>query len=123
MTNVVPNLDEPDAAEASFRGGARIGRVNASWPFARLTARRDVLRIASLGSYAFTPSEVVSLDACPSRLFLSSGILIRHNRPDCPATVIFWCMGKPARVLAAIRDVGFVPSGQPGPRVAGFPVR
>jgi hypothetical protein len=46
--------------DVSFRGGSRIGWVNASFPLARLTCSRARLALASLGTYEFTPDQVVS---------------------------------------------------------------
>ena len=110
-------------AEASFRGGARIGWVNASWPFATLKVIRNELRLSCLGSYEFSSSQVVSLEPYGSIPLLSSGIRINHNRLDYPTKIIFWCMGSRANVLSTIQEVGFSPSGLTGGRVPGFPVR
>ena len=89
-------------SETSYRGGARIGWVNASWPFARLTVSADKLALASLGTYEFSPLQVVSVEPYGSIPLLSSGIRIIHNRADYPEKIIFWCMGNRSRVLAEI---------------------
>lgn len=109
--------------EASFRGGARLGWVNASWPFAKLTSAADRLTITSLGRYEFTPEQVVSLEPYGSLPFLSSGIRIRHNRTDYPENVIFWCVGNRNSILSRIEQSGFAPKGQAVTRIGGFAIR
>ena len=109
--------------EEFFRGGAQIGWVNATWPFASLRASRHELRLSCLGSYEFAPSQVVSLEPHGSIPFLSSGIRISHNRRDYPNKIIFWCMGSRTNTLSAIKAAGFLPAGIASPRAPGFPIR
>lgn len=109
--------------EASFRGGARIGWVNASWPFATLAANGSTLTLSSLGTYTFTPKDVVALEPYGSIPLLASGIRIEHNRRDYPKKMIFWCMGRRSVVLEEIANTGFRPAGQPIERASGFPIR
>jgi hypothetical protein len=109
--------------DASFRGGAKVGWVNASWPFATLAANGNTLTLSSLGTYTFTPSEVVALEPYGSIPILASGIRINHNRRDYPKNMIFWCMGRRSAVLEEIASTGFRPSGQPIERSSGFPLR
>lgn len=108
---------------ASFRGGARIGWSNATWPFAKLVADAQELRLSCLGTYVFKPTDVVSLDPHGSIPFFHSGIRIRHNRPDYPATIIFWCLGRRHRTLEQLAASGFRPAGQAGEPARGMPVR
>jgi len=110
-------------AEISFRGGSRIGWVNASWPLAKLAISPDCLSISGLGSLEFTPSQVVSFERYGSIPLLASGIRIHHNRLDCPETVIFWCLGNREKVLSAITQSGFRAIGLASPRPKGFPIR
>ena len=109
--------------EASFRGGSRVGWVNASWPLAKLTANGTTLALTSLGTYTFTPSQVVSIEPYGLIPVLASGIRINHNRKDYPKTVIFWCMGHRSAILEEIANTGFRPVGQQLERAPGFPVR
>jgi hypothetical protein len=114
----------PAVIQASFRGGARVGWINASWPLATLTANASTLALASLGTYTFAPSDVVSLEPYGSIPFLSSGIQIQHNRRDYPKTVIFWCVGRSReRVLEEIAGTGFRAVGQPIERAPGIAFR
>jgi hypothetical protein len=110
-------------AGISFRGGARIGWVNASWPFAKLTTTAEHLTISSLGNYDFSPAQVSSIERYGSIPLLASGIRVNHNRADYPAKIVFWCMGNREKVLAQIDKSGFIPKGQVTVRAAGFPIR
>jgi hypothetical protein len=109
--------------EISFRGGSRIGWVNASYPFAKLTCSRARLTLSSLGRYDFTPEQVVAFGSFGSIPLLANGLAIEHNRADYPARMVFWCLGSRERVLEEIRQVGFVPTGQGAARPRGMPLR
>jgi hypothetical protein len=109
--------------QASFRGGAHVGWMHASWPFAKLTAEADTLTLSCLGTYTFTPSEVVALEPYGSIPVLARGIRIRHNRRDYPKKIVFWCMGSRDSALTEVAGTGFAPRGQPLEGRAGFPVR
>jgi hypothetical protein len=109
----------------SFTGGSRIGWINASWPFARLSVTAGRLTLKTLGSYEFSPKQVIALEKEGSIPLLSSGIRIVHNRSDYPEKVIFWCVGGRDRVLRKIAESGFVAHGTPAstPRAKGMPLR
>ncbi len=109
--------------DVSFRGGSRVGWVNASFPLARLVANREKLTLSSLGSYEFTPQQVVSFGTYGSFPLLANGLAIEHNRLDYPARVVFWCMGSRERVLEEIRRIGFAPAGASVERPRGMPFR
>ena len=107
----------------SFRGGSRVGWVNASFPFAKLVAKRGRLTLSSLGTYEFTPEQVVSFGTYGSIPLLANGLAIEHNRLDYPARMVFWCMGSRQHVLDEIRRIGFVPTGVAVERPRGMPFR
>lgn len=109
--------------DVSFRGGSRIGWVNASYPFARLTCTRERLVLSSFGAHEFTPDQVVSFGTFGSVPLLANGLAIEHNRLDYPARMVFWCPGSRDKVLEEIRRTGFVPRGQPVERPRGMPFR
>ena len=100
----------------TFRGGTHIGWVNASWPFASLSAGPDLLtlKVLLLGTYTFRPEEVVSIERKTILPILGWGVRINHVKPDCAEKVIFWCLGSPDAVLRGIQGAGFQPkSTQP----------
>ena len=108
-------------------GGVRIGWANASWPLARLSVSRVTLSISAmmLGTYTFTPDQVVALEPYGSIPIVGRGIRILHSRSDYPDKIVFWCFRKPERLLDEIRVAGFLPQAS---RTAlrnrtGIPVR
>ena len=102
------------SAGLKVTGGARIGWVNATWPFARLAASHDELCISGMliGSYKFKPSEVVALEPYGSIPLIGRGIQILHSNASYPGKMIFWCFGSPERLIDRIRDLGFQPRAE-----------
>jgi hypothetical protein len=92
-------------------GGATVGWVNATWPFARLTATQNSLRIVVrlLGTYSFTPDTVVAITRYSMIPILGWGIQIQHCVPEYPERFTFWCFGNPDALLTGIRESGFHP--------------
>jgi len=111
----------------SCTGGARIGWVNATWPFARLTASRDTLVINAtvIGRYTFTPEQVVSIEKYTILPVFGWGLRIHHTVPTYPKKIVFWCFGSPNALIESIFQTGFLPSADPAsvPRHAEGPVR
>jgi hypothetical protein len=106
----------------AFTGGARLGWVQATWPFGRLSISPGQLTIslAFVGRYTFAPSDVSRLERCG---IASNDVRIVHTRSDYPETVIFRCGGRVQRVLDAATRAGFharVPSSS---RPRGMPFR
>ena len=108
-------------------GGASIGWVSASWPFAKLAASPRSLKLTGLlGSYELSPREVVSLEPSGSIPFFSSGIRIVHTRADYPKRMLFFSFRNPRALVEKIRASGFIPTGQTAALSSsstGFPVR
>ncbi len=108
-------------------GGARVGWTNATWPLAQLLATPDklTLSIRLLGTYSFTPDQVLSVERYVLIPVLGWGIQIHHNNADCPQHVIFWCLGSPDKVLQGISNSNFLPiaSGSTLPRRNGIAIR
>lgn len=124
----------PDAREFFFRrGGARVGRVNYTWPLATLTANAERLTLTTTmfglfktGRYEFTPAQVTSIGRYGVIPIIGSGIRICHTVPDYPEKIVFWC--SPGSTLRGIAESGFsVPDMQAGHHPAaearGFPLR
>jgi hypothetical protein len=73
----------------SLRGGAAVGLLNVTWPFARLSGGPDALRLSCFRKdYVFDRSNIRSLGKI--RGLFSVGLLIEHTVPTYPKTVIFW---------------------------------
>ena len=112
--------------EISVIGGARIGIVNATWPFAKLSASPDRLRLASvLDSYDFEPQDVVALERYGSIPLFYNGIRVVHARLDYPSKIIFWCFGSPDELIDRIREAGFLPTAPSSSEIRwrGIPCR
>ena len=113
--------------KVSFIGGARIGGVNATWPFATLTATRDSLNLNAtlIGSYSFTPDQVISIEKYTMIPVLGWGIQIRHNVATQPRKIIFWWFFTPNTLVNRIAETGFTPhaSQDSMPIHQGVPVR
>lgn len=108
-------------------GGARIGWINATWPFARLTARRDqlILNGTLIGKYSFSPEQVVAIEKYTVIPILGWGIRIHHSVADYPRKIVFWCFGSPESLIRRIQETGFVAKADPDsvPTGRGMPVR
>ncbi len=108
-------------------GGARIGWMNATWPFARLTASAQELSLSGLllGSYTFSPSDVASLEPFGRVPILGRGVQIIHTNPQYPPKIIFWCFRSPERLIQQIHALGFQPRAPATavPKRDGIPLR
>lgn len=105
-------------------GGASVGGLQASWPFARLFCTAKDLSISLFGTYHFAPEQVVRIDPI-GWTPLSWGIQIIHINPACPDRVVFYCFIGRDRLLREIKRIGFVPSASAAdlPERRGMPWR
>ncbi len=69
-------------------GGARIGFVNATWPFAQFSADRDTIALRCLFKFTFPRDSITKLGRY--RGFTSSGLQIEHTVPRYPRFMVFW---------------------------------
>lgn len=70
-------------------GGARLGAMNVSFPFAKLSVYRNGLFISCLGeTYTFPKTRVLALSEY--RGLFSVGLHVDHNVPAYPRFVVFW---------------------------------
>jgi hypothetical protein len=106
----------------TVRGGARIGWINASWPFGLLSVEPGALTISSpLGrSYVFEPGQVVALEPAGWIPVLQAGVRIVHTNPRYPSRIVFVAFQSPERVIERIRRAGFIPAA-PDSRGPGRP--
>ena len=95
----------------SRTGGAMIGWMRASWPFARLEASADyiTLSIGFLGTYRFSPDEVAAIEPQGDSRFFSGALHIIHTNPEFPKSITFSCGGSAFALLDEIRALGFRP--------------
>lgn len=70
-------------------GGARVGTLNATYPFATLWVEADGLCVSCLGrDYSFPKGSIRSLSR--HRGFVSTGLRIEHSVASLPQFVVFW---------------------------------
>jgi hypothetical protein len=100
--------------ELSKTGGAHIGSMHASWPFASLRSSSRELVVKCLGTYRFTPEQVWKIEPYGFLPIIASGVRIHHNRTDYPQRVIFFHFGTAQGLCDEIQQSGFRPKG---PRV------
>jgi hypothetical protein len=89
----------------SFIGGARLGRFNATFPFARLIVSPGKLSLHCIRTYDLAPKEVICTLYGMLPL-ISAGVRFNHIDKDYPDPLIFWCLSR-RRVLAALCEAGF----------------
>jgi hypothetical protein len=99
--------------EVKETGGARIGMVNATWPFAKLTVTKDKLQLNAtiIGNLIFKPGDIVSIE--PYSRFMSKGIKITYNVPKYKNHVVFWTFGSASSLINKIEDTGFLTNTDP----------
>ena len=93
-----------------FRGGARIGMANVTWPFATLKVNRDKLELnASIaGNLVFQPSNIYSIIPYTQIPLIGQGIKINHNVESYKEKVIFWTLENPEYIINQIKQTGFL---------------
>ena len=96
--------------EQRWRGGARIGSVNATWPFAqlKLTPEHLVLDVVLVGTYVFRPDQVSRVEPYGLIPFAGKGVRIHHRVVGYPEKIVFWylCMD-PQLIVDRIRKSGY----------------
>lgn len=122
--------------EINETGGARIGMINATWPFAKLTVNKDVLTLSAgiAGKLVFSQSNIISIEPYSGMALLGSGIRINHNVSEYNSNVIFWTFSNPADLINRIGQTGFLSNTNPGSYIpdasitlaqkqSGFPIK
>ena len=101
--------------EIKKTGGARIGIMNATWPFATLKVNKTKLELNAtiLGNLVFTPQDVISIEPYGFIPVLGQGIKINHRVKSYNSKVIFWTMGNPRDLIKKIEGIGFLGNSSP----------
>lgn len=94
----------------TLTGGARIGRANASYPFAKLDVDKNVLKIDAsiVGNLIFQAKDIIELKPYKSIPVIGNGIKIIHRIENYSSEVIFWTFKDPSFVLKEIEKTGFL---------------
>lgn len=93
--------------ELKITGGANIGRVRMSWPFATLIVNKDRLELKAsvMGSYIFTRSDIISIE--PAGILSGGGIRINHSVDAYSKDIIFLSSRGTNNLINSIRETGF----------------
>ena len=91
--------------QTRFIGGARIGSLNATVPFAQLVVSKGRATLRCFRKYELTPKNSIC-ESYGSIPLLSRGVQFHHIDVDYPDPLIFWCIGR-KRVLDALEAAGF----------------
>ncbi|HPF31368.1 MAG TPA: hypothetical protein PLO25_03660 [Candidatus Saccharibacteria bacterium] len=104
--------------EIKKTGGARIGMMNASWPFATLKASKNKLElnVTIFGNLVFTSQDITSVEPYGSIPFLRKGIKINHKVKSYKSNVIFWTVDDPKELIKEIKEIGFLDNPLPVPK-------
>jgi len=91
-------------------GGAKIGALKSSWPFATLNVTRNKLElnVSLIGKLVFLPGDIISLMPHPGGYKMGAGIKIHHKVPQYKGEVVFWSSKSPAELLRQIEATGFM---------------
>jgi len=102
-------------AEIIETGGARIGLLKSTWPFAKLIVSRDKmeLRASIMGNLFFKPSDIISIQPYTGTSLLGGGIKIIHNVSSYNADVVFLTMGSTSALISRINETGFMSNVNP----------
>ena len=87
----------------TLRGDARIGLANATWPFAKLQIAPEqlVLQVKFLGTFTFTPDQVIKVAPFGIIPFFGKGVRIFHRVAGYPDKIVFWYLCANVRPLVA----------------------
>ncbi|WP_066629583.1 hypothetical protein [Labilibacter marinus] len=96
-------------SEFKVTGGARIGRANATAPFASLIVNKDSLELNAsiIGNLIFQASDITSIEAYSVIPMLGQGLKINHKVESYNEKVIFWSSTSPAVLMQHIKATGF----------------
>lgn len=94
----------------TLTGGARIGKSNASFPFADLYVDKNVLKINAsiVGNLVFQPKDIIELKPHMAFPIIGNGIKIIHRVEKYSSEVIFWTLKDPKIVIREIEKTGFL---------------
>lgn len=96
--------------EIQITGGARVGRANATFPFATLKVNKNRLEINAsiVGNLVFQRSDITSIEPYISIPFIGQGIKINHTVSSYKEKVVFWTFKDPKSIIMQIKETGFL---------------
>jgi hypothetical protein len=96
--------------EFKMTGGAKIGMLKSTWPFADLTVTRDKLElnVSLLNKLVFLPGDIKAITPHSGGYKMGAGIKIHHTIPQYKEEVLFWSSKSPAELMRQIEATGFM---------------
>lgn len=96
--------------ELNLTGGAKIGMVSATFPFATLKVNKDLLElnVSLVGNLVFQPSDIISIEPYTLIPVLGQGLKINHKVSNYQKRVIFYTFKNPNSILWQIQEIGFL---------------
>jgi hypothetical protein len=93
--------------ELKETGGAEIGMFRMTWPFAKLTVNKDLLKLSCsiAGTFYFTPADIISIE--PYGLLFKTGIKINHTVGKYNPKIIFTST-RGTQLINQIKQTGFL---------------
>lgn len=91
-------------------GGAKMGNVVASWPFAvlRVSSTQLELTASGIGNVVFQPGDLLSIEPYNGFGGISKGVQLQHRVPGYPQKIIFLSFKEPETIISQIRQTGFM---------------
>lgn len=91
-------------------GGAKIGILKSSWPFATLTVTRNKLElnVSLIGKFVFLPGDITAITPNRKGYKMGVGIKIYHKIPQYKDEIIFWSAKKPHELVDLVMATGFL---------------
>ncbi len=95
--------------EIKIKGGARIGLMSASWPFATMTITREgiKLEVTLLGDYEFKVDDIEAIKPYGFIPVIGRGIKIIHNIDGYKNHIVFWIFNDRDKILSQIEAMGY----------------
>ena len=71
------------------KGGARLDNLNATWPFAKIVASREKVKLRVFSKeYEFEKNQIIGLREYNG--IFSKGMIIEHKKKEYPHHIVFW---------------------------------
>ena len=96
--------------EINLTGGSRIGKKNATYPFATLIVNKNklILSVSIIGHFEFESKDIILIEEYKLIPLLGQGIRIFHRIPKYNSKIIFWTNKEPSQLINQIQQTGFL---------------
>ena len=88
-------------------GGLRIGEINLTFPFAKISVDQNSIEIKSMFKsepYIFKKNGIINLKKYSG--LISSGLQIEHKKSEIPPLVVFWSFKLP-ELISELRNKNY----------------